>query len=323
MAPKNSQKIVVLATGGTIAGLAAQPMQRHYTAAVLPVSDLLRDLDWESDASGWALEAEQVAQVDSKDMTHALWATLAQRCAVHLARPEVAGLVITHGTDTAEETVFFLQSVLSPSKPIALTCAMRPANAPNADGPGNLRDAIDWVRSSVALTHVPPQVVLVAAGQVHAADAVQKVLSDSIDAFSSGPSGPLARIDSAGWQIRSDTSTPERWPAPALADLGDGRDWPEVRLVYSHAGADGREVRALMALNPAPRGWVIAATGSGTVHQALRAALQEARHQGAEIACASRCVWGQAVVQPDDGLCRPIALSPAKARIAWMLALMV
>lgn len=320
MALKNSRKIVVLATGGTIAGLARQPTDPGYTAAVLPVSDLLGGLDLGSDGA-WTLESEQVAQIDSKDMTPTVWAELARRCAAHLASPEVAGLVITHGTDTAEETAFFLQCVLRPAKPVALTCAMRPANAPDADGPGNLQDAVNWVRLSASSTQVPAQVVLVAAGEVHAASVVQKIFSDRLDAFSSGPNGPLARIAQSSLQW-GNAAAPWICATPPVTALGDGRDWPEVRLVHSHAGADGREVRALMSSSHPPRGWVVAGTGAGTLHQDLAAALDEARQRGAVVWCASRCAWGVVPERRDDGLHAAGGLSPVKARIALMLSLM-
>lgn len=321
MAIKNSRKIVVLATGGTIAGLAAQPSDHHYTAALLPVADLLRDLDLGAAASGWTLASEQVAQIDSKDMTHAVWAELARRCAVHLACADVAGLVITHGTDTAEETAFFLQSVLRPSKPVALTGAMRPANAPDADGPGNLRDALHWVRHAVEEPQLAAHVVLVAAGEVHAAQAVQKVFSDRPEAFSSGPQGPLARIAPGGTQVLGQPVVQD-WRAPSVAQLGKGEAWPEVRLVHSHAGADGREVRALMALPHPPRGWVVAGTGAGTVHRELARALQEAQQRGAQVWCTSRCVWGRASKPEAHGWHIAHGLNAAKARIALTLDLM-
>ena len=322
MALKNSRKIVVLATGGTIVGLAAQPTDRHYTAALVPVADLLRDLNVDDHAAGEAWITEQVAQVDSKDMTHAVWAELARRCAAHLALPDVAGVVITHGTDTAEETAFFLQSVLRPSKPVALTCAMRPSNAPDADGPRNLQDALYWVRHAVDLPQVPAQVVLVAAGEVHGARAVQKVFSDRLEAFSSGPEGPLARIDPSGLHDMKVLALPE-CVAPSVAQLGDGRDWPQVRVVLSHAGADGREVRALMSQPHPPHGWVVAGTGAGTVHRDLALALNEAQQMGARVWCTSRCAWGTASLCENAGWYSAHGLSPVKARIALTLALMV
>src|SRR4051794_9743617 len=127
------RRVVVLGTGGTIAGKAASIGDNiGYTAGQVGVADLLGGIE---PPAGVTLVAEQVAQLDSKDMSFEVWQKLAQRCAHWLARPDVAGIVITHGTDTLEETAFFLHSVLAATKPVVLTCAMRPATALAPDGP--------------------------------------------------------------------------------------------------------------------------------------------------------------------------------------------
>src|SRR4051794_34617606 len=131
-------KIVVLGTGGTIAGRAASAQDNlGYRAAQVGVEDLLQGVPA---ASGLQLHAEQVAQVDSKDMDFTVWRSLALRCEHWLAQADVAGIVVTHGTDTMEETAFFLQSVLATDKPVVLTGAMRPATSAAPDGPQNLAD---------------------------------------------------------------------------------------------------------------------------------------------------------------------------------------
>ena len=131
-----SSCLVVLATGGTIASRAADALDNvGYRSAQLGVDDLLRVLPG---GVPLAVEGEQVAQLDSKDMDHATWQQLLRRVAHHLARPQVQGLVITHGTDTLEETAWLLQRVLAPRKPVVLTAAMRPATSLQADGPQNL-----------------------------------------------------------------------------------------------------------------------------------------------------------------------------------------
>src|SRR5829696_3706814 len=115
----SQRRIVVLGTGGTIAGRAASAQDNiGYRAGEVGVAELLQGLPQAADL---AVQGEQVAQLDSKDMEFAVWCALAQRCAHWLAQQDVAGLVITHGTDTMEETAFFLQSVLAPVKPVVLT----------------------------------------------------------------------------------------------------------------------------------------------------------------------------------------------------------
>ena len=296
MDAKKTKKIVVLATGGTIAGLASDPSKpQNYQAGQVPVADLL--------ASGhlthMAIESEQVAQIDSKDMGYAVWQQLLARVAHHLARDEVQGVVITHGTDTVEETAYFLQAVLQPAKPVALTCAMRAANAPDADGPANLQQATVWVQSAQA-----HGVAVVAAGEVHGGATVQKLHSQQLNPFASDPSRAALQ------------------PVPTVAQVLACTVWPRVEVVMNHAGADGRLVRAAMAQADAPQGWVVAGTGNGTVHHDLQAALLDAQAQGATVWRASRCAWGG--VQSRDGDVFPHAglLSVAQARVALVLALM-
>ena len=120
----NSGVVVILGAGGTIAGRAAQAADNvGYKAGEVAVADLVAAVPA---LQARALEAEQVAQLDSKDMDHATWQRLAQRVAHHLARPEVAGIVVTHGTDTAEETAWLLQRVLAPAKPVVLAACTAP-----------------------------------------------------------------------------------------------------------------------------------------------------------------------------------------------------
>lgn len=325
MTLKTAQKIVVLATGGTIAGLSTGADPSRYQAAQVPIDALLSrsQLSLAELAPGCRLQTEQVAQIDSKSMSHAIWAELATRCAAHLADPEVLGLVITHGTDTVEETAFFLQSVLRPRKPVVMTCAMLPANAPEPDGPGNLRDALRWLVHAAQTPERPSsaQTVVVLAGEVHAAHRIQKVTAQSLQAFASGPAGPVARVASGHVQVMDDTPAPV-WAAPSVDMLPPAATWPEVRVVMSHAQADGREVRVLSQSSAPPAGWVAAATGAGSIHVQLEQALREAEQRGARILRATRCVWGRA--DSDDG--RPFeaagGLNPVKARIALLLELM-
>ncbi|HRM94650.1 MAG TPA: asparaginase, partial [Alicycliphilus sp.] len=137
------RKVVVLGTGGTIAGKSDMAGANvGYTAGQIGVEQLLSAIPALARAAGASLVAEQIAQIDSKDMGFEVWARLAQRCALHLADPLVAGIVITHGTDTLEETAWLLANLLDATRPVVLTCAMRPATALAADGPANLLHAV-------------------------------------------------------------------------------------------------------------------------------------------------------------------------------------
>jgi L-asparaginase len=281
------QSVVIIGTGGTIAGTAARP-QDHvgYTAGALSVDALIAALPA---LQGEAIETEALARIDSSDMDHTIWAALAQRCAWHLARPEVAGVVVTHGTDTLEETAYFLHRTLAAHKPLVLTAAMRPASALSADGPQNLLDA-------VSVAHAAPDagvrgVLAVLGGCVFAGADLRKVHGYRVDAFDSGDAGPLAVLEDGALRVF------RAWPAAPLhrADVQrhDPASWPLVDIVTSHAGARGAVIDALVAAGA--QGIVIAGTGNGSVHSTLREAAERARAAGVRVVRASRCQLGGVV----------------------------
>ena len=306
----SDSKIVVLGTGGTIAG---QGSDLGYQAAQLGVAQLLAAVPGLADYG--TLAAEQVAQVDSKDMDYAVWRALALRCQMHLDDPQVRAVVITHGTDTIEETAFFLHSVLHARKPVVLTCAMRPATALAPDGPQNLLDA-------VALAAAPDWagVCVVAAGTVHGARQVQKVHPFRLDAFGSGEEGPWGWVEAG--RVRWAQNRPPAQDYQALAAIeriANAGDWPRVDVVLSHAGADGRVVDALAA--GGTQGIVVAATGNGTLHHVLEAALLRAQAAGVRVVVATRCPLGRVLPVPGAAFdCT--ALSAVKARVALLLELL-
>ena len=308
-------KLVILGTGGTIAGTAAQSGDNvGYTAAQRSIADLLTGVPA---LAAQAFETEQVAQLDSKDMDNASWQRLAQRVAHHLTRPEVAGIVISHGTDTLEETAWLLQRVLAPAKPVVLVASMRPATALAADGPQNLLDAV-----AVARTAGARGVLAVLAGRVHAAGRVRKVHTYRLDAFDSGDGGPLGVVEEGVLRRFAD------WPAGEALGIdllaGDVVTWPWVEIVTSHGGARPDAVRALLAAGVA--GLVVATTGNGSVHQALQPALIEAATAGIPVWRATRCAGG-VIVGAGAGAGASAgpaaAMSPWQARLALLLFLLV
>ncbi|KPU88787.1 L-asparaginase [Variovorax paradoxus] len=315
--PSNPRRVVVLGTGGTISGRAANSGDNiGYTAGEVGVADLLGGIEA---PAGVTLAAEQVAQVDSKDMSFAIWRALALRCAHWLAQPDVAGVVITHGTDTLEETAFFLQSVLAPRKPIVLTCAMRPASALSPDGPQNVRDAI-----AVAATPDAQGVTAVCAGTVLGAFDVQKVHTYRLDAFDAGDAGPVGYVEEG--EVRRVRDWPASEAGAAFGRLPeDEAAWPRVEIVMSHAGASGALIHALRADGTAAsplRGLVLATTGNGTLHHALEAAALEAQEAGIAVLRATRCTQGRILPKPGDRLRDAGALTLVKARIALTLELL-
>ncbi len=306
----DGEKIVILGTGGTIAGRAASAADNvGYQAGQVAVADLLQGL---RAPAGTVLLAEQVAQIDSKDMDAAVWVALATRCAHWLAQPDVRGVVITHGTDTMEETAYFLHCVLAPAKPVVLTGAMRPATSAAADGPQNLADAL-----VVAAAAGARGVSVAFAGSVHAAGDVMKVHTYRPDAFTSGEAGPVALVEEG--RLRALRPWPPSTPLCKVADLPPPSGWPRVEIVMSHAGAGGALVDALVAQGVA--GLVAAGTGNGTLHLALEAALLRAQAGGVAVRRTSRCPLGQVLAVPGAAL-PASTLSPVKARIALQLELL-
>lgn len=319
MADQKNLQWVVLGTGGTIAGTAASASEHTaYTAGQLGVQSLLDAVPgFEVMLQGDGLLTEQVTQLDSKDMDHGTWQVLAQRCSHFLAQAGVGGIVITHGTDTLEETAWFLQRVLNTDKPVVLTCAMRPATALMADGPQNLLDALAVVRAPRARG-----VQVVCAGRVHAARDVQKVHPYRLDAFSSGEQGPLGWVEQG--QVRWGHAGPARGEqAHAHAVQALTRpvaQWPWVAVLHSHAGADARQVQSLVAAGV--KGVVLAGTGNGTVHHSLLAALQAAQAKGVAVRLSTRCAEGQLVGSAAALQTAAPGLNAYKARIDLMLELM-
>ncbi|KAB2969389.1 asparaginase [Zoogloea sp.] len=297
--------IRILATGGTIAGTADAASGGHrYTAAVLPVEHLLKDMP---DHAGPSLDAEQVLSLDSKDMTPSDWLILLAAARRALQDPAVDGLVILHGTDTMEETAYFLHLTLPPGKPVILTGAMRPADHPEADGPGNIRDALRLASQPGAARH---GVRVCMNGSDFGARQVFKARSKGLDAFSErlvdDASAPHTAKDSAG-----------RFAALPLTSL------PRVDILPGYAGAPSALID--FCTSQGARGLVLALTGHGSVPIAWEAALAQAQAAGVTILRASRCdgpVIRNANADDDRrGWLTAGSLPPVKARIALMLAL--
>jgi L-asparaginase len=254
-------------------------------------------------------------------------------------------VVITHGTDTIEETAFLLDVMGPWPKPVVLTCAMQPADSPTADGPGNLRDAL------LLAKHPEFQgVAVVCAGQAHHPQHLQKIRTDQDDAFSSGLSRPVAHIQNGQWQLDAVSASkagqrtphtasaqpgqattkglqaPAPWRIPELQTLLNTSDWPRVEWISNHADADGEVVLSLLATSAKARrplrGIIVAATGAGTVSIGLEASLQQAKAAGVLVWVSSRCVWGEARFYEDKPYGVATTLNPAKAMVALSLSLL-
>ena len=316
------KKIVFLGMGGTIAGQASNPGDNvGYKAAQVSVQDLLAHLPGLKRVLGThEAVAEQVMQVDSKDMTVLAWEALMQRVSFYLADPDVAGVIVTHGTDTVEETAYLLSRTMPGSllarKPLVMTCAMRPASSQSPDGPQNLLDA-----STVACTTGAQGVTVVCAGEIHDARHVRKVHPYRLNPFASGEAGPVGLVEEG--QVR----LLHPWPMADERSMRSGASlWPRVEIVFSHAGCSGALVRSLLAqtVDEPVRGIVVAGTGNGSIHKELDEALRLAQSQGVRVVRSTRCALGQIVGGHglDEDAFGVTAQDPFKARIDLMLDLM-
>ncbi len=315
----HSKTLVLLGTGGTIAGTAPDALRvTGYESAQIGIDQIARAVPGLAEslaADGIGLQAEQVAQIDSKNMEPAVWQRLARSCAAHLARDEVRGVVVTHGSDTLEETAWLLHRVLAPAKPLVLTAAMRPATAVSADGPGNLLDAV-----RVAARALVNGVSVTMAGAVWHPHGLRKAHTLRADAFWAGDAGALGRIDDGVW--RPFRSPPAAHALGLAAIARDPAAWPRVEIVTQHAGADGRIVDLL--LQDGVQGLVIAGTGHGTVSDRLAAAIARAHSAGVAVKIASRCAAGPVLDSAAErtGWGASGELAPPQARVELLLELL-
>lgn len=302
----------LIATGGTIAGAAASATDTTgYVAGSLPASALIAAVPQLGDVAD--LHAEQLFNLDSKDLGPPHWLKLARRAQAVLDDPAIDGVVITHGTDTLEETAFFLHHTLASSKAVVLTAAMRPATALSADGPMNLYDAV----SVAAHTDSRGRGVLVSfGGAIYSGACVRKHHTSRLQAFSGGEAGPIGR------------SAPVRYFAPP-ADTGphvplsaSSDDLPRVDVVYVGAGSSPDVLAAVVEAGA--RGVVLALPGNGSVPERWRGAIKGAVDAGIPVVRSSRAALGGVSSKADDAELGTFAaneLPASLARVALMLGL--
>jgi L-asparaginase len=309
-------RIAVLATGGTIAGEAGDAAKTSgYKAGVVGVDKLLGAVPSLSQVA--RIHSEQVASIDSKDMTPALWATLCTRVNALLAQDDIDGIVITHGTDTLEETAYLLHLTVKSEKPVVLTAAMRPATALSADGPLNLLNAVTVAASRASWK----QGVLVAFNnQIHCGRDVTKTSTYAVDAFRSPEGGVLGWVQDGQVEFQRSVVRPHTLQSPFQI----AGELPAVEIVTSYAGASRVPIDALVAAGV--KGLVIAGTGNGSIHSTLQQAVADAIKQGVAVVRSSRVGAGHVMrngAAPDDALgsITAGALNPYKTRVLLMLAL--
>jgi len=312
--------IAVLATGGTIAGAQADATSAGYKAGSFSVNDLLAAVP---QLSGIAeIRAEQVANVGSQNMTHAVWRALAERVNTLCQDASVAGIVITHGTDTLEETAYFLSLVIQHDKPVVLVGAMRPATALGAEGPANLYNAVALARHPDARGRGP---LVVMNEDVHYAREIQKIASAGLCAFASPNRGRAGVMHGGAPCFYSRNTTTHTTQSEFSLALLERAGWPRVDIVYAHANLQADLIEYLA---DSVDGIVLAGVGDGNATDLAIGALSRAADSGVAVVRSSRTGSGFVArdVELDDGSLGFIAardLNPQKARILLMLALSV
>ena len=299
----------MLATGGTIAGAQSSAPGGRYRSGVFSIRSLIAAAPGIESLA--RLEAAHVASIGSQDMGEAVWRALARRAQSALDDPAVTGVVVTHGTDTMEETAYFLNLVVRSPKPVVLVGAMRPATAMSADGPMNLYNAVATAAHPDAAGR---GVLVVANDEIHFAREVAKTNTTQVGTFKSTHRGLAGLVSSA---VRRHTM------ASAFAIPGRGA-LPRVDILYAHAGM-GRELIDA-AVGAGARGLVIAGVGNGNLGSHARAAAAAAAGAGVAVVRSSRTGGGivERNVEMDDdrlGFIAADELNPQKARVLLMLGL--
>ncbi|TQL17984.1 L-asparaginase [Zymomonas mobilis] len=301
-------RILVLATGGTISGKKNEMSAIGYNAGGVTGQQLIEDIPELSKLA--QINVEQIANIGSQDMNDDIWLRLAKRIQEVVARNEADGIVITHGTDTMEETAFFLDNVIHTDKPVILTGAMRPSTAISADGPGNLYEAIEVATNAKAKGH---GVMIVMNDTIHSARWASKTHTTSVETFQSINAGPIGYVDPASVRfVQPPMLMDKRYPIPAAAPL------PRVEILYAHSGMGASIINDLV--KDGVKAIVLAGVGDGNSSKPVIDALNRAVKQGVIVVRSSRTGSGfvNRNVEVDDDKNSFVAsydLSPQKSRI--------
>ncbi|AKV01012.1 L-asparaginase [Labilithrix luteola] len=313
--PKRNVKI--LATGGTIAG-AGSAGGYGYTSGEFKVDDLIKavpNIDKLANLSG-----EQVANIGSQDMNDQVWLKLAKRANELLSRADVDGIVITHGTDTMEETAYFLTLVLRGDKPVALVGSMRPATAISADGPANLYNAVAAVSSPGAKGR---GVMVVLNDKIHDARNVTKTNTTNVETFESTNRGPVGLVNSGSVDWFEKMNKKNR--GLSEFSITGHNTLPNVEIIYAHSNMDASLIDS--AIQNGAKGIVIAGVGDGNMSKAALDALQKAVKSGIVVVRSTRLQSGLVLrnneVNDDKmGFVASGELNPSKSRVLLQLALL-
>ena len=315
---QSKPRIVVLATGGTIAGAAQSDVQAKYTSGQVGVEQLLAAVPQTKDLA--TLRGEQIANIGSQDMNDEVWLKLARRVNELAAMPDVDGIVITHGTDTLEETSYFLNLVVKTTKPVVLTGSMRPSTALSADGPLNFFNAVGVAANKSAAGR---GVLVVINDSIHGASSLTKTSTTAVETFASPLRGLIGTVNYG--VATFNRGAVGRHTTESEFSLDGVTTLPRVDIVMAYENMDGKLIDAAAAAGA--KGIVIAGVGNGNMTEAALAALAAQAKKGIVCVRSSRVATGQVGrnVEVDDdklGLIASDDLNPQKARVLLRLALL-
>jgi len=315
---KKLPNITILATGGTIAGAGATGTQAAYTSGAVTIDAMLNAVPGIKDLAN--IKGEQISNVGSQDITLEIMLTLAKRINVLLAQKDVDGIVVTHGTDTMEETAFFLNLAVKSDKPVVMVGSMRPSTAVSADGPLNLFDAVGVAADPNARGR---GVLVVMNDWIHGAHSLTKTSTTAIQTFMS-PLRGLVGISSYG---KNDFYNTPVWKHTTGSefDIADVAKLPRVDIVFACADMSADLIDA--SVENGAKGIVIAGVGNGNMNKTSVEAAARAAKKGVVVVRSSRVATGTVGrnVEVNDDEMNFVAsdeLNPQKSRILLMLALL-
>lgn len=313
---KAKSRIAILGTGGTIAGFIDSTIATTgYTAGAIDIDVLIKAVPQIRDLAD--ISWEQIANIDSSNMCDEIWLRLAKKIAKLFAEG-IDGVVITHGTDTMEETAYFLNLTIKSDKPVVLVGAMRPSTAISADGPKNLYNAVALVANKEAKNK---GVMVAINDKILSARGVVKTHSLNVDAFSSPDFGDLGYIVDGKVFFYNNITKAHTKNAPF--DVSKLTSLPKVDILYSYSN-DGSGVAAKALFEHGTKGIVVAGSGAGSIHKNQKDVLKELLKKGLKVVVSSRVVAGCVAVSDSDeklGFISAEDLNPQKARVLLMLAL--
>ena len=315
-APKPN--ITILATGGTIAGAAATGTQSGYTSGAVGIDTMIAGVPGITDLAN--IKGEQISNVGSQDMSFQVLLTVAKRINELAKSNAVSGFVITHGTDTLEESAFFLNLTVKTDKPVVMVGSMRPSTAVSADGPLNLYNAVAVAADPAAKGR---GVLVVMDDVIHNAHSMTKTSTTAVETFQS-PLRGLAGLTAYGKQ---DFFSPPIWKHTTQSefDISSVTQMPRVDIIYAYADMPADAISSAVA-NGA-KGIVIAGVGNGNMNKVSLDAAAAAVKKGVAVVRSSRVptgTVGRNVEVEDDklGFIASDELNPQKARILLSLALL-